>query len=730
MKSLYYFRILSLCLVGLLPGRHTVAQTESAYYSSFATPASPANYRTSATGSGLCLGCLVANPERAADTDLENYATIQNTLGVLGGGVALALQLSGTAPATYRAGVVISSGNVLNAGALATITLRTYLGGSQQQQLLANDALVSSTALSDSRTRLEFVAAKPFDQLEIVVGGILNGVNTVRVLYAYGVPTNTQFTTALGYLSRSPEPSAADYKVTTGGGAVAACVGTGVANPTNAVDAGLNNFATLTTVAGVGNCSASLQVKLEGPAPAGYQAGFVVGNGGVLDVNALNSVQITTYLNGVAQETRAGAELLQLTLLPDNRYQVSFKSGQPFDRVEIKQSALASALNTLQVYYGFGIEPRAFQDDTPVLSDFKTPQRGTEYQESASGLLCLGCSSTNPQKAADNTFTESDYAEVRFPVAALGTYKLKLRLNGAGKAGNRAGIALRTNDALLNTTLLQNIRINTYGGTNGSRLLESSSASTLLDLGLVGDNRHELGFLTTQDFEWVEVEITGGVGLFSAAQIYYAFADDPNPAFPAEVGPPANPLPVELRVFQGRSVETAVELTWQTASEQKNAYFLVERSLGVESGFTTIGQVRGAGTTTRGASYQFRDETAARQDRGPLYYRLRQVDQDGTEHFSPVVVITWKSEQTTALQVYPNPAAETQRINVQLVGLPTDGASLQVYGNLGELIWRGPATGSALEIPLHTLRQGLYHLVLTDAAGQRQASQRLVVTGR
>ncbi|UOQ53640.1 T9SS type A sorting domain-containing protein [Hymenobacter cellulosivorans] len=729
MKSLYYLRILSLCLVGLLPGRHTIAQTESAYYSTFATPVSPANYRTSSTGAGVCLACLVANPERAADTDLENYATIQNTLGVVGGGVALSLRLSGTAPATYRAGVVISSGNVLNASTLATLTLRTYLNGNQQQQLRANDALVSSTALSDSRVRLEFVSTQPFDQLEISVGGIVNGVNTVRVLYAYGVPTNTQFTTAVGYLSRLTEPSTNDYKVTTGGGAVAACVGTGVANPGNAVDAGLNNYATLTTVAGV-NCSAALQVKLEGPAPAGYQAGFVVGNGGVLDLNALNSLQLTTYLNGVAQETRAGADLLQLTLLPDNRYQVSFKSGLPFDRVEIKQSALVSALNTLQVYYGFGIEPRAFEDDTPVLSDFTTPRRGTEYQESGSALACIGCSSSNPQKAADNVFSESDYSEVRFPVAALGTYKLKLRLNGAGNAGNRAGIVLRTNDVLLNTTLLQNVRINTYGGLNGSRLLESSTATTLLDLGLVGDNRHQLGFLTTQNFEWVEVEVTGGAGLFSAAQIFYAFADDPNPDFPAEVAPPAIPLPVELLAFLGRAVENGVELTWKTASEQRNAHFLVERSLGAQTGFTSIGQVMGAGTTNRGASYSFRDETAARQGRVPLYYRLRQVDEDGSEHLSPVVVITWKSQQATAVEVYPNPAAEVQRINVQLAGLPTEGASLLVYGNLGNVIWRGPASSQVLELPLNTLSKGLYHVVLTDAAGRRLASQRLVVTGR
>ncbi|TGE14764.1 fibronectin type III domain-containing protein [Hymenobacter elongatus] len=730
MKRLFYFQVLGVCLAGLLQGHSTLAQTGQPYYSSFAVPTSPQNYRTSSTNSGICITCLVANPERAADTDLDNYATIQNTLGVLGGGVGLALRLSGTAPANYRAGLVISSGNELNAGALATLTLRTYLNGSQQQELVANDAAVSSTALSDSRVRLEFVAAKPFDQLEIIVSGSVNGVNTIRVLYAYGVPANTQFTTALGYLSRSTEPLASDYAVNTGGGPVAVCVGTGVTNPGNAVDRGLTNFATLTTVAGVGNCSAALQVKLEGQAPSGYQAGFVIGNGGVLDLNVLNSLQVTTYLNGVAQESRIGADLLELTLLPDNRYQVSFKSGTAFDRVEIKQHALASALNTLQVYYGFGIEPRAFEDDMPVLSDFIQPKRNTEYQEAANGLACLGCSSSNPQRAADNVFSESDFAEVRFPVLALGTYKLKLRLNGGGKAGNRAGIVLRTNDALLNATLLQNIRINTYGGANGSRLIESSTTTTLADLGLVGDNRHELAFLTTQDFEWVEVEITGGVGLFSAAQIFYAFADDPNPAFPTEVGPPAVPLPVELRAFQGRVTEGGVELTWQTASEKQNKHFAIERAVGTTTAFLAIGQVAGAGTSARGVAYRFRDEAAASQSPTSLYYRLRQVDVDGAEHLSPVVVVSWRNQSATAMDVYPNPAAVAQEIRVQLVSAPTQGSVVSVYGNLGTKVWAAPASQQVLLLPPDKLGPGVYHVVLTDAVGRRVASQRLLITGR
>ncbi|UOQ53641.1 hypothetical protein [Hymenobacter cellulosivorans] len=552
-------RLVGACLTTLLAGHATWAQVRPGYYSTFEAPVAAGTYAVEGAGTGLCLGCLVVNPERAVDDNLDSYAVIQNTLGVVGGGVSLKMNLSGIAAQGYRAGVVVSTGSLLNASTLATLTLRTYLNGTLQQELSGSDALVSSTLLIDSRYNLEFGATKAFNQVEIVVGGLANAVNTLRVLYAYGVPGAQQPVRGVGYISRSAQPAAGDYVVTTNGGSpVAVCVGTGVVNPENTVDKDLSNYATMTTVAGVNSCSAALQVKLEGTAPAGYQAGFMVGNNSVVDVNVLNELQLTTYLDGVVQESRRGAGLLQLTALPDQRYQVSFRSTKAFNRVELEQKALVSALNTLQVYYGFGVEPRFFHDLTPVLSNFAAPQRGTEYQESASGLLCLGCGSSNPQKAADNVFAAGDYASVRFPLSTLLTYRLKLRLNGAGGAGNRAGVVLRTNDGVLNASVLQNIRINTYSGSSGNQLVESASGTGLLDLGLINDNRHEVAFLTKHAFDWVEVELTGGVGLFSDARIYYAFAEDPHPAFPAIIGPALPPS--EARIGQGGTAASGMAL--------------------------------------------------------------------------------------------------------------------------------------------------------------------------
>ncbi|WP_157807670.1 T9SS type A sorting domain-containing protein [Hymenobacter chitinivorans] len=634
-------RLLGACLTTLLASYTTLAQTRPGFYSGFEAPVAANTYSVSGTGTGLCLGCLVTNPERAVDDNLDNYATIQNTLGAVGGGVSLKMNLTGIAPLGYRAGVVISTGSVLNVSTLATLTLRTYLGGVLQQELSGSDALISSTLLADNRYGVEFGATKAFNQVEIVVGGLLNGVNTVRVLYAYGVPGALQAQRGIGYLSRSAVPAAGDYAVTTSGGSpLALCVGTGVANPGNAVDKDLTNYATMTTEAGVNACSVALQVKLEGTAPAGYQAGFTVGNTSVVDLNVLNELQLTTYLDGVRQESRRGAELLQLTALPDQRYQVSFRSTKAFNRVELQQKALVSVLNTLHVYYGFGIEPRFFHDVTPVLSNFEAPQRGTEYQESASGLLCLGCGSTNPQKAADNVLAAGDYASVRFPLSALVTYRLKLRLNGAGGAGNRAGVVLRTNDGILNASVLQNIRLTTYAGSNGDQLVESASGTGLLDLGLINDNRHEVAFLTKRAFDWVEVELTGGLGLFSDARIYYAFAEDPNPAFPAIVGPALPPS--EART--GRSSDI--------------------------------------------------------------------------------------SAVSAPLEVFPNPAAGAQRVQVGLAQLPAAGSTLQLYNMLGQMVRSVAAPERTVELPVTGLGSGLYRVVLVDTRGQHLASQTLVVGAR
>ncbi|UOQ72950.1 T9SS type A sorting domain-containing protein [Hymenobacter cellulosilyticus] len=108
-------------------------------------------------------------------------------------------------------------------------------------------------------------------------------------------------------------------------------------------------------------------------------------------------------------------------------------------------------------------------------------------------------------------------------------------------------------------------------------------------------------------------------------------------------------LPVELTAFGAQYTGSTVVCRWATATETNSAYFVVERSQNARQ-FTEIGRVAGAGTSTRAQSYSFSD---ARPLPGTAYYRLRQVDQDGSTAFSPVAVV--QSAEQAAFTVVPNP---------------------------------------------------------------------------
>lgn len=113
------------------------------------------------------------------------------------------------------------------------------------------------------------------------------------------------------------------------------------------------------------------------------------------------------------------------------------------------------------------------------------------------------------------------------------------------------------------------------------------------------------------------------------------------------------PLPVKLTSFTAEHRNAAVQLGWRTASEQNSARFEVERSRDGRT-FQSIGQVAAQGTSTRPTDYTFTD---AKYPTGVslLYYRLRQVDEDGTAAYSPVRTVALGDVART-LRVYPNPA--------------------------------------------------------------------------
>lgn len=85
------------------------------------------------------------------------------------------------------------------------------------------------------------------------------------------------------------------------------------------------------------------------------------------------------------------------------------------------------------------------------------------------------------------------------------------------------------------------------------------------------------------------------------------------------------PMPVKLTSFKGKALGKSNQLTWQTASEQNNSHFELQK-LDAKGSFQTIGQLSAA-KTNRVNTYNFTDRNVRN---GVSYYRLRQVDLDGT----------------------------------------------------------------------------------------------------
>ena len=111
-------------------------------------------------------------------------------------------------------------------------------------------------------------------------------------------------------------------------------------------------------------------------------------------------------------------------------------------------------------------------------------------------------------------------------------------------------------------------------------------------------------------------------------------------------------LPVELTSFTAKSNGKEVILNWSTATELNNQGFEIQRRV-AESEFATIGFVKGEGTTTNQKEYSYIDKELADVK---YFYRLKQIDYNGTYEYSNVIEVDVRSLNEYALeQNYPNP---------------------------------------------------------------------------
>jgi hypothetical protein len=138
-------------------------------------------------------------------------------------------------------------------------------------------------------------------------------------------------------------------------------------------------------------------------------------------------------------------------------------------------------------------------------------------------------------------------------------------------------------------------------------------------------------------------------------------------------------LPIELTDFYATKRGEQVQLNWETAVEIDNDYMVVERSRDGYQ-FEDLGKVKGAGTTNIPQFYSLMD---SRPYFGLNYYRLRQVDFDGTVTYHKVVVVDMQKE-TRPMEVFPT--VTRAEVNLRFEEALSEQTTLSIYSLTGQLI--------------------------------------------
>jgi hypothetical protein len=179
----------------------------------------------------------------------------------------------------------------------------------------------------------------------------------------------------------------------------------------------------------------------------------------------------------------------------------------------------------------------------------------------------------------------------------------------------------------------------------------------------------------------------------------------------------SRPLSVQLVKFQAHATGSAVRLAWQTASEENNAHFVVERSADGKH-FEPLTQVAGRGTSAQAASYSYVDQTASQTLATTLYYRLRQVDFDGTATLSAVQVVQRHAPKLGDLHCYPNPMHG--QLAVDLTSWPVTPCVVQLFDLAGRSQYKQTlAGGEVQQLTLPSLAAGTY-VLRVQSTGREQ----------
>lgn len=172
-------------------------------------------------------------------------------------------------------------------------------------------------------------------------------------------------------------------------------------------------------------------------------------------------------------------------------------------------------------------------------------------------------------------------------------------------------------------------------------------------------------------------------------------------------------LPIILSNFTGKLVKYDAYLQWQTTEEVSSSYFNVERSADGQD-FYSIAKVAAAGNSDVLKNYNYQDAGIANAGLAEVYYRLKEVDKNGSESYSKIVLITLQ-QNDKVIKLSPNPAQAEAKL--ELNGF-TAGVMVTVTDMAGKTVWKQEKlTNGVYTLQLGNLASGVYIVTVRDKNG-------------
>ncbi|MGB2750264.1 MAG: cadherin domain-containing protein, partial [Thiofilum sp.] len=313
----------------------------------------------------LCTGLTcptISNVGNVTDASLTNYASITfPILSVLSYAEVGVKQAGTTYPAGHYAGFRIEKvGGLWDTSLFNNITITTYLSGVAQENL-AGTNLIDGTfmaiigASNGGAFNTGFWTTKAFDEVRIRVSqpiGISIG-GEIRIYHGVvelAAPSTTPIACNGGNGTPWTKPTYPVRLENSRTGVQGLCAGCKVEAASNLLDSNYSDYSNVYIAAGLlGTGSVSVIDPLSSPQPAGTFAGFSINDAGGLAGAFLDIYTLTSYLNGVPQETRSVGSLFDWPIF-SGRHVVGFHTTKPFNEIRVSAGSITGVNTDLKIY--------------------------------------------------------------------------------------------------------------------------------------------------------------------------------------------------------------------------------------------------------------------------------------------------------------------------------------------------------------------------------------------